>query len=252
MFDVKPSLIRFWEQKFDVLKPDKNRKGNRLFSPKDVENLKLIYHLVKENGMTLSGAAKRLRDNKEGASRDLEIIEKLQSVRSLLLEVREELKSHDGDREVFVDSSLPDEVSATDSQRGSYDEAVVEPETGKVTPEVESLSTLHPKTSHTTCKSATKEGRRVARPQNGSGEPSDAPVEYRPAEATVSQEATLHGEMSPVESEGPALPRFLQREIPIPQPSEVKPDSTLVPQEMPTETEAPKPAAPAVIEQSLF
>ena len=46
MFDVNPSLIRFWEQKFDILKPDKNKKGNRLFTPKDVENLKLIYHLV--------------------------------------------------------------------------------------------------------------------------------------------------------------------------------------------------------------
>ena len=50
MFDVNPSLIRFWEQKFDILKPDKNKKGNRLFTPKDVENLKLIYHLVKESG----------------------------------------------------------------------------------------------------------------------------------------------------------------------------------------------------------
>ena len=57
MFDVNPSLIRFWEQKFDILKPDKNKKGNRLFTPKDVENLKLIYHLVKENGMTLGGQA---------------------------------------------------------------------------------------------------------------------------------------------------------------------------------------------------
>ena len=45
MFDVNPSLIRFWEQKFDILKPDKNKKGNRLFTPKDVENLKLIYYL---------------------------------------------------------------------------------------------------------------------------------------------------------------------------------------------------------------
>lgn len=67
MFDVNPSLIRFWEQKFDILKPDKNKKGNRLFTPKDVENLKLIYHLVKENGMTLAGAAKRLRQNRRGS-----------------------------------------------------------------------------------------------------------------------------------------------------------------------------------------
>ena len=101
MFDVNPSLIRFWEQKFDILKPDKNKKGNRLFTPKDVENLKLIYHLVKENGMTLAGAAKRLRDNREGVERNLEIIEKLQGMRALLLEVREELKS--GGDEIFID-----------------------------------------------------------------------------------------------------------------------------------------------------
>lgn len=57
MFDVNASLIRFWETKFDILRPQKNKKGNRLFSPADVENLKLIYHLVKERGMTLDGAA---------------------------------------------------------------------------------------------------------------------------------------------------------------------------------------------------
>ena len=108
MFDVNPSLIRFWEQKFDILKPDKNKKGNRLFTPKDVENLKLIYHLVKENGMTLAGAAKRLRQNREGVSRDLEIIEKLQRVRSLLLDVREVLKADDDGREVFVDPAPAD------------------------------------------------------------------------------------------------------------------------------------------------
>ena len=56
MFDVNPSLIRHWESKFEVLKPQKNKKGNRMFTPEDVENLKLIYHLVKERGMTLDGA----------------------------------------------------------------------------------------------------------------------------------------------------------------------------------------------------
>ena len=47
MFDVNTSLIRFWEKKFDIIKPNKNKKGNRMFTPKDVDNLKLIYHLVK-------------------------------------------------------------------------------------------------------------------------------------------------------------------------------------------------------------
>ena len=61
MFDVNASLIRHWESQFSVIRPKRNKKGNRLFSPQDVENLKLIYHLVKERGMTLEGAKKALK-----------------------------------------------------------------------------------------------------------------------------------------------------------------------------------------------
>lgn len=61
MFDVNKSLIRHWESQFAILRPKRNKKGNRLFSPADVENLKVIYHLVKERGMTLEGAKKALR-----------------------------------------------------------------------------------------------------------------------------------------------------------------------------------------------
>ena len=61
MFDVNASLIRHWESQFSILRPKRNKKGNRLFSPEDVENLKMIYHLVKERGMTLEGAKKALR-----------------------------------------------------------------------------------------------------------------------------------------------------------------------------------------------
>ena len=63
MFDVNASLIRHWESQFSVIRPKRNKKGNRLFSPQDVENLKLIYHLVKERGMTLEGAKKALKQN---------------------------------------------------------------------------------------------------------------------------------------------------------------------------------------------
>ena len=66
MFDVKPSLLRFWEGEFDILKPKRNKKGNRLFTPADVENLKLIYHLVKERGMTLEGAKRAMKRNRRG------------------------------------------------------------------------------------------------------------------------------------------------------------------------------------------
>jgi DNA-binding transcriptional MerR regulator len=92
MFDVNQSLIRFWEQRFDVLKPKKNKKGNRLFTPADIKNLEIIYHLVKEQGMTLAGAEKRLKENPVGAERDTEIIKHLQEVRAVLQEIREELK----------------------------------------------------------------------------------------------------------------------------------------------------------------
>ncbi len=95
MLDVNPSLIRYWEKQFPVIKPDRNKKGNRLFTPKDVENFKLIYHLVKERGMTIEGAKKSLKVSRDSYSRDAELLERLQRVRSMLLEVREELKSED-------------------------------------------------------------------------------------------------------------------------------------------------------------
>ncbi len=99
MFDVRPSLLRHWESQFSVLRPKRNKKGNRLFTAQDVENLKLIYHLVKERGMTLEGAKKVLRGNRGGTglSRDAELMERLQRIRALLLEVREDLKTDDED-----------------------------------------------------------------------------------------------------------------------------------------------------------
>ena len=97
MFDVNPSLIRYWESQFDVLRPKKNKKGNRLFTPEDVQMLKLIYHLVKEQGMTLEGAKRSLKQNRGSFARDSELLERLQRVRALLVEVREDLKAGDGD-----------------------------------------------------------------------------------------------------------------------------------------------------------
>lgn len=91
MFDVNPSLIRYWESKFDCIKPHKNKKGNRMFTPSDVENLKLIYHLVKEKGMTLEGANQAMKRRGKSVKRDVSILERLQSIRAMLVEVRESL-----------------------------------------------------------------------------------------------------------------------------------------------------------------
>lgn len=91
MFDVNHSLIRFWVSKFDILKPHTNNKGNRLFTPKDVDNLKVIYHLVKERGMTLSGAARHMKLSGESLERDSRIIEHLSQLRAMMLELQKEL-----------------------------------------------------------------------------------------------------------------------------------------------------------------
>lgn len=91
MFDVNASLIRYWESKFDCIKPHKNKKGNRMFTPSDIENLKLIYHLVKEKGMTLEGANMAMKRRGKSVQRDVSILERLQNIRAMLLEVRESL-----------------------------------------------------------------------------------------------------------------------------------------------------------------
>ena len=91
MFDVKASLIRYWESKFDCIKPHKNKKGNRMFTPSDIENFKLIYHLVKEKGMTLEGANSAMKRRNKSVKRDVSILERLQNIRAMLVEVRESL-----------------------------------------------------------------------------------------------------------------------------------------------------------------
>ncbi len=90
IFDVSPSLIRHWESQFEQVKPRRNNKGNRLFSPEDIETLKVIYHLVRERGMTLDGAKQALKATKltKSAERDTQIVERLQHLRSSLEELR--------------------------------------------------------------------------------------------------------------------------------------------------------------------
>lgn len=91
MFDVNTSLIRFWEKEFDIIKPKKNKKGNRFFTKEDIENFHVIYHLVKERGMTLKGAKQKLKENKEDTVHNVEIIKALQDIRSMLLEIKEDI-----------------------------------------------------------------------------------------------------------------------------------------------------------------
>jgi DNA-binding transcriptional MerR regulator len=90
-FGVNTSLIRFWEKEFDILKPKKNAKGNRKFTPEDIKNLKFIYHLVKERGFTLEGAKTHLKEEKKQSLDNFEIISKLEDIKSQLIKIKNHL-----------------------------------------------------------------------------------------------------------------------------------------------------------------
>jgi DNA-binding transcriptional MerR regulator len=90
-FDVNTSLIRFWDKEFDILKPKKNAKGNRMFTPEDVKNLQLIYHLVKERGFTLEGAKTHLKEGQKKTLDKFEIIAKLETIKSQLTNIKNQL-----------------------------------------------------------------------------------------------------------------------------------------------------------------
>ncbi len=90
------SLVRFWSDRFaDFIKPARNNKGNRKFTPKDIETLKLIHYLVKDRGMTLDGAAERLKNNRDGVDRKVQVIEKLKDIREELLSISRSLHVED-------------------------------------------------------------------------------------------------------------------------------------------------------------
>ncbi len=92
MFDVAPSLVRYWHSEFPEIRPLKNKKGNRLFRPQDVETIKLIYHLLKERGFTIQGAKDYLKSQKKISKGDFELIESLRKIRAQLVEFKELLK----------------------------------------------------------------------------------------------------------------------------------------------------------------
>lgn len=90
-FGVATSLIRFWEGEFDIIKPKKNRKGNRQFTTEDIDNVALIYHLVKERGFTLQGAKDMLKNNADDMKGKMDMLTSLKKIRSFLAEIRSEL-----------------------------------------------------------------------------------------------------------------------------------------------------------------
>jgi DNA-binding transcriptional MerR regulator len=91
MFNVAPSLIRFWESEFEIIQPKKNRKGNRQFTKEDIENVRTIYHLVKEKGFTLQGAKEMLKNDTQAVKDKMEVIDSLRRIRQFMAEIRDRL-----------------------------------------------------------------------------------------------------------------------------------------------------------------
>ena len=89
--NVNTSLIRFWEKEFPALKLKKNKKGNRLFTPADIDYLKQVYALVKEQGFTLEGARNQLKKGKKPKSKSADVVKHLNHIKSELLKIKDAL-----------------------------------------------------------------------------------------------------------------------------------------------------------------
>ena len=121
MFDVEPSLIRYWCSQFSCLKPKRNAKGNRMFTPQDIERLKRIHHLLKEKKMTIEGAQKAMRKRNieaEENDSDISLLEQLQSLRAMLVEMRDGIGEEEPIEEVATASTpVVDEEPAEPVQK---------------------------------------------------------------------------------------------------------------------------------------
>ena len=91
MLEVPVSTVRFWENEFEILKPMKNKKGNRLFTPQDIKNLRIIRHLVKDEGMTLAGTKKKLSEKWDETDHKYEITESLEKIKAMLLDIKDNI-----------------------------------------------------------------------------------------------------------------------------------------------------------------
>ena len=270
MFDVKTSLIRHWEAQFSILQPKRNKKGNRLFTPEDVENLKVIYHLVKERGMTLEGAKRAMKRRAAGGDgeirREAELMTRLRHIRALLVEVREDLKT--GGEGIVDDEKEAAEVPAAETptpRRRKKAVVKLDPE------EAAKPAEAAPEPPETPA----AEAPHAAEPDRADEEPFAAPLpDEEPAtldEVPAAEAETVVEEM-PIPDEEPALPEpQIVEEIPAEpeapgwddepaaieeMPAEPEPEATfaeeaLATEEMPVEEDAIEAEAePAVMEEA--
>lgn len=91
MLGEQTSAVRYWEKEFDIIKPQKNKKGNRMFTAEDVENLQMIHYLLKEKGMTVAGVRKKMSENPDDVRKNHEVVQSLKEIKSILLDMRDSL-----------------------------------------------------------------------------------------------------------------------------------------------------------------
>ncbi len=89
MFDINESTLRFWEKEFEIINPRKTAKGTRFYKQEDIDAIRLVFHLVKERGMTLAGARMKLKENPESTIRQEEIVNKLKLIKEELMAMKE-------------------------------------------------------------------------------------------------------------------------------------------------------------------
>lgn len=89
-FNIAASVLRYWESEFIIIQPKKSRKGDRLYTKEDIDNIRMIYHLLREKGFTIEGAKKYLKENKN-ANQQFELVDSLQKLRQFLVELKENI-----------------------------------------------------------------------------------------------------------------------------------------------------------------
>ena len=198
MFDVNPSLIRYWGEQFKEIAPKRNKKGNRMFTPADIETLKMIYHLVKERGMTIEGARKALRAKRadESVPREVELLERLQRLRAMLLQVREGLGADAGVQ--MVDSDIAPEEEITSATIAEREEAsVAEPIAASAEPTANSVAepvpASEPKAEKRRSKAKPKAEPKPQTEQQPAPQPASAsePALFAEAESVAEREAEV-------------------------------------------------------------
>lgn len=118
MFNTNVSQIRFWENNFETLRPKRNAKGNRLFTPRDIDQLRLIHHLLKERGYTIEGARHKLLYNKKEEIVRVGVIQSLTKIRGFLTELKSFLSPDEPDESISADKKNPNDSDSLDPNQG--------------------------------------------------------------------------------------------------------------------------------------